>query len=35
MLYNPKKFMEGQFEKLELDGRLVQVFPCPNVAKVS
>ena len=35
MLSNPKKLMEGQFEKLELDGRPVQVVPYPTVAKVS
>ena len=35
ILSNPKKLMEGQFEKLEPDGHLVQVFPYLTVAKVS
>ena len=35
ILSNPKKLMEGKFEKLELDGRLVQVFPYPTVSEGS
>ena len=35
MLSNPKKFMEGRFEQLELDGRPVQVVPYPTAAEVS
>ena len=35
ILNNPKKLMEGRFEKLELDRRLVRVIPYSNVAEVS
>ena len=34
MLSNPNKLMEGRFEKLEHDGRLVQVVPYLTVDKV-
>ena len=35
MLSNPKKLMEGLFEKLEVDGRPVQIIPYPTVDDVS
>ena len=35
MLSNPKKPVEGRFERLELDGRPVQFVPYPTVDEVS
>ena len=35
MLYNPNNIMEGQFEKLELNGCPVKFLPYKTVSKVS